>query len=180
MLGGRSHVLWIETRTEHSSGSMNIPIESSVVALLLVVADVVALSLSSRWGAVPRELVRWVGGAYVVLVVLVVVMFAVLGGLVGVVETALSGGSPRRIPPLSRLSVMVLGVGLGALVGTSVVIWGPGDFASDVVLLAAAVWTWRAGPGLAPQGGVRRLLAVGLAVAAVTAAVVGVLLLHDR
>ena len=73
------------------------------------------------------------------------------------------------------MAVGLAALGLGALLGTSVVIDGPIDFSTDAVLLLAAAWVWRRPSRWA---GGRHLLAAFMATSAITAAVVGVLLLQ--
>jgi hypothetical protein len=177
MFGLRSHIVLIETKDTNSSGTTDFTIEGGVAFLLLAIAIIVLLAVSGRFATVPRELVRWIGGAFLVVTVLLALLVGVLTGLLDLIipATAQSEGRPSPIPTGSFVAVGLAALGLGALLGTSVVIDGPTDFAADVVLLLAAGWVWRR-PGRWPGG--RHLLAIFLATTAVVAAAVGALLLQ--
>jgi hypothetical protein len=180
VFGLRSHVVLIETNDAHSSGRTEFTIEGSVAFLLVIVADIVLLVASSSFAAVPRGIVRWIGGAFLAVALLLTVLFVVLSGLLNLITPASASfeGKTSAISPGSFLAVGVCALGLGVLLGTSVVIDGPVDFAADAALLLAAGWVWRgrARPSRWPAG--RHLLAGALTAVAITAAVVGVLLLE--
>jgi hypothetical protein len=179
-MGLRGHILWIESWSGDDRTTTDIPVEGSAVFLLVVIADIVLLATSDRFATVPRELVRWIGGAFIALVALCVVMFVVLDGLINLIGPAMASfrGKSVRIPTSSFVSVGVAALGLGALLGTGPVIGGPADFAADAVLLIVARLVWRGHdrPGRWPAG--RRLLAAGPAIAGCSGAVIGVLLLQ--
>jgi hypothetical protein len=180
VLGIRGHVLWIETESPDGSSSMDIPVEGSVIFVLVVIADIVLLAICSRFATVPRELVRWIGGAFLALVALWALMFAVIGGLISLIRPGMASldGRASRIPIKAFVAVAVVAVALGALLGTSAVIGVPAEFAPDALLLVASGWVWRGRgrPARWPAG--RHLFSAGLALAGCSGVVIGVLLLQ--
>jgi hypothetical protein len=179
--GTHRHVLWVETNDENSRTHLDLPIEGSIVFGLVVIADIVLLAISSHFGTVPRELIRWLGGAILAAAVVLGGLYVLLvGGIKLLVDALNSIGTTRRpwISLSTRLSVGLMGVGLGAIAGTSVVIYGPVDFVAVAVLLWMAA---RVGLGNRTSGrprALRHLVAAGLVIAAATAAAVGYLLLN--
>lgn len=178
VLGLRGHVLWIDSKSADSSSSINLPIEGGILFVLVVIADIVLLVVSGRFAVVPREPVRWLGGAFLAFVALSALIAIALFGAVGLLGAVFSSfdSKARRVPGSGLVAIAVVAAGLGALLGTSVVIDGPVDFAADAALLLGAGWVLR-GSGRRSTAG-RRVLAGGLAIAGATGAVVGVLLLR--
>jgi hypothetical protein len=177
LLGLRSHVVLIETTDAHSSSDTDFTVEGAVVFVVLVIADIVLLALSGRFATVPRELVRWIGGTFLVVAGLLGLLMGVLSGVLNLITPAMANSEGRSspIPTGSLVAVGVAALGLGALLGTAVVVDGPIDFSVDALLLLAAARVWRRH---GRWSGGRHLLAAFLAGSAVTAAVVGVLLLQ--
>jgi hypothetical protein len=179
--GRRGHVLWIDTSDQNSTSHMDLPIEGSIVFGLILVADIVLLALSSHFGTAPRDLIRWLGGAVLAASIVLGGLYLVFVGGARLFIDALNSigtAGQRPIRPTARFSVALIGVGIGAIAGTSVVIYGPVDFVAVVVLLWMSA---RVGLGSRTSGrprALRHLVAAGLLIAAATAAAVGYLLLN--
>jgi hypothetical protein len=170
----------IASNDPETDSTSEFTVEGATAFVVVLVADIVLLVVSGRFPMVPRELVRWLGGAVLALVVLLILFVVVLSGLINLIKPATSRytGKTSKIRAGSLIACGLCALGVGALLGTSVVIGGPVDFTPDVVLLVAAGWVWhgRGRPSRWPAG--RHLLAACLALAGATAAVVGVLLLQ--
>jgi hypothetical protein len=181
VFGFRGHVLWVETSDESSRSHLDLPIEGGIFFALILIGDIVLLSLSGHFSTAPRELIRWLGGAVLAASIVLGGLYLVfVGGARLFIDALNSIGTQgqRRIRPSARLSVGLIGVGIGAVAGTSAVIYGPVDFVAVVILLWMAA---RVGLGNRTSGrprALRHLVAAGLIIAAATAAAVGYLLLN--
>jgi hypothetical protein len=181
VLGIHSHILRVETGEKKAGGFTQLPIEGGILLALILIADIVLLALSSHFSTAPRELIRWLGGAVLAAGVVCIGLYLVVVGGVGLLTEVIDGiasGRRHRISRSTRLSVGIIGVGLGALAGTSVVIYGPVDFVAVAVLLWMAARVGLGNRKSPRPRQLRHLAATGLVIAAATAAAVGYLLLN--
>ena len=81
VFGLRSHIVLIETKDTQSSSDTDFTIEGTAAFAMLVIADIVLLVVSGRFSDLPRELVRWIGGAFLVVAGLFALLLGVLTGL---------------------------------------------------------------------------------------------------
>lgn len=119
-----------------------IPIEVVAGLLALLAGDIYLLTISHRFGTVPRDLVRIVGGVIVVLAAIwtafLVIAVALTGLFVAVVNDVIDERHAAGPWPW-RTAAGLAGCGAGVAQGALVAGYGPVDFASSAVAIMLAV-----------------------------------------
>jgi hypothetical protein len=134
------HVVVLRRGTKKSNATTNIPIEISVIAIVIAIGDVYLLAVSHNFPIAVRDPVRVLGGLLAaVLVFLVgslVFALAVGGILMAVVDDA--GGATSAACLAPRVAVALVGAAAGIGDGALVALYGPITFASMALVIGLA------------------------------------------
>lgn len=153
-------------------------LERAGLVVLLVAADIAMLAESAHFPTGTRDLARLVGVGFAALMLFIAALAGLALGLFAAAEDVMHTGIdlPSRTSWRVRLIAAGLALAIGALAGTSVIIYGPSDIlvVAGLLLLARRIHRGRSIPHL------RRLLTAGALLAAVAASGIGLLLYHLR